>query len=97
MKKTYEPIDDLTQRLCGYIAHGTTKTRWIQGRNGDGRKLHAIRVRGQLLSTEEDLLAFLTVDTESSDKPASQPKPRSAKARDKAVAAANAELEASGV
>ena len=98
MRKKYEPIDDLTQRLFGYSPNATTKNRWVHhGKKSDGRKPHAIKLNNRLQSTEEDVIAFLTVETEEAVRPESQPKTRSEKARAKAVAAANAELEASGV
>ena len=96
--KKYEPLDDISIRLTGKSLSSTTKNRWIHGKNVEGRKLHAIKINGCVHCIEEDVIAFLTVGgTEDSDRPASQPKSRSETARAKAVAAANAELEAAGI
>ncbi len=97
MQKKYEPIDDITQRLFGYSPNATTKNRWVHGKRSDGRKLPAIKLNNRLQATEEDVIAFLTVETEESAKPASQPKTRSEKARAKAIAEANKELETAGI
>ena len=95
--KKYEPMDNIAIRLTGKGLSSQTKNRWVQGKNIEGRRLHAIKINGCLHCTEEDLIAFLTVGGGDEAKPASQPKTRSEAARAKAVAAANAELERAGV
>ena len=100
MQKKYEPIPEITKRLFGYKPNPTTLGRWVHGANAGGRRLHAIKLGNRLHSTEEDVIAYLTVGGDDDSETAGttkQPKARSEKARAKAVEAANAELERAGV
>jgi hypothetical protein len=93
----HEPLGEILKRKYGYDISPNTKHRWISGRLKDGRVLKHIRLGNKILCTEEDVVAFLECESETLDKPAAHPKSRSEIARAKAVAQANAELEAAGV
>ena len=95
--KKYEPLDDIAIRLAGKSLNSQTKNRWVHGKNVDGRRLHAIKINGRLHCIEADVIAFLTVGGGDEAKPTAQPKNRSEKARAKAIAEANAELESAGI
>ena len=70
----YERVEQITKRLFDLEPNKVTITRWHRdGRRG--KKLKVLKVAGRILSTEEWVVEFFTVD------PVDDPIPLSMKAR----------------
>jgi hypothetical protein len=95
MVTKYRPIVDLCEELFGVRPSHATVSRYAHHKRG-GKRLHVVKAGGRLLTTEEDLISYLTVrDEQETD--ANEERPLTQKAIAKAQRQAEMELDREGI
>lgn len=93
--RKYQPVADLCEELFGIRPSHATVSRYAHHERC-GKRLHVVKAGGRLLTTEEDLIAYLTVRDER-EIDANDERSLTEKALAKAQRQAEIELDREGI